>query len=1540
MKRVLVWLGILVGGIAVLIVAGVLVFTMTDFGHERLRRFTVRTLNDMVHGQVRIGRVGGNLLDGVVLTDFSIADTAGRPFVSADTLVADYRLIAFAKKRVQLHSLRLVRPVVIFDKLEDEDWNWESIFPKDTTPDEPDTGPGFGDWVAFNDVEVVGGRFIVRTPWKPDSDSTGAARERVIADALAGGGRQHVVRARKGHQQVQDFRQIDATFPRIRLEDPDSSGVAVHVTALSGIAAIFRPPVAEIRDVEGKFYIVDDTLRFDNVRIVMPGSQVTGDGRYGIDSQELRLALRGAPVALADLRWLFPRLPSEGSGTLDYQMVMRDEGPSDYVARNADIRVGTARVGGDFGIIISEAGARFHDTHLTFAGVDTRLIEQVAKGVDFPRRGTLGGRASLEGTASEMVVDGDVTFDDVQYGASRVVARGMLGFGNGEVRARNLRMRLAPVQVDLARIAMPDLPIRGVVTGTATLDGSTRTRLVATADLEHVERPAEGPPARSRLSGRGVVSMRGVTWMDFDLRAQPLSLVTVGRFVPALGLRGSAAGPIRVRGSLNDLSVRADLRLPDGGELLAVARLDVQGTPRYDAQATLRVFNLHTVAAALPRTSLSGVATARGTGADLRTMRATLAADLRASAIDSVTFDSARVRVAIADGLATVQPAIVSTSFARGDIRGTFGLVAGRDGELSYRASIDSLSGLARWLPSQDTTPVTPRPGRMSALIKQAREDSAQVANATVVERVVTGAPGPVLQVDSLAPVRRDSLAGSVMVAGTLRGNIKSFDLRGRAAMENLAFGGNTVKRGRVEYGWLAARPGTATGTGAHRTIVAAVSLDTVQAAGFALDSVEARITSRGPTGAVDVLIHQHESHDYRLAGNFALHADHDELHLDRLRMRFDTTEWVSARPSTIRWGGRGVEILALDLRQGTRGRIYVNGLVPTEGAARLDIEISGLEVSHVVELLQSDIQATGVLQVVARVEGTTRDPRVRAALGVTGASYRGTTVPDLRTRFTYSDEVLDAQAEVLRGTGAPVAVAEGVIPVNLALAGVTGPRLLDRPLELEMRADSLPLDVLPKFTDAVSDVRGKLVGVLTARGTARSPEMSGMMAMDFASFRIVPIGVTLRDINGLVTLSGDSIVIDSLVGQANGPIRVRGGIGIAELTRPSFDLRLVATNARVLDNEHGRINADANIGIQGPFEAVYVTGTANIRNGVIYAPKSDNKDVINADDPAVFAVVDTSVVADRETLPAQSALLENLRVDVTLNVSRDTWVRSREANVEIYTPERYGALSIHVDRGRQALALEGVVNADRGTYEFMGRRFEINRGSATFIGDPEMNPLLQITAVHEVTLAGAGALDIEVVIGGTLRSPKLTLQSTSQPPISQSDLLAYLAFGRSSSSLLQVSSSGLSGQASAGGDLVGNVASIATRQLAGVALDVFTSELEQDAARSLGTDVFSVTPADVPSELSSNSLISTLSLTEIEAGKYINRSKTFLAVQAQPANKNPFGIRLEHRMPKGMSLELSYVPRYLVAEPTLAEQGDPPRKNIFGAFLIKEWRF
>jgi autotransporter translocation and assembly factor TamB len=82
--------GILVGAalISLLIliaITAVLVLTSTDWGRERVRRFAVNALGGMVHGQVKIGRLEGNLLSGVSVRDFTIADSAGKPFIAVES---------------------------------------------------------------------------------------------------------------------------------------------------------------------------------------------------------------------------------------------------------------------------------------------------------------------------------------------------------------------------------------------------------------------------------------------------------------------------------------------------------------------------------------------------------------------------------------------------------------------------------------------------------------------------------------------------------------------------------------------------------------------------------------------------------------------------------------------------------------------------------------------------------------------------------------------------------------------------------------------------------------------------------------------------------------------------------------------------------------------------------------------------------------------------------------------------------------------------------------------------------------------------------------------------------------------------------------------------------------------------------------------------------------------------------------------------------------------------------------------------------------
>jgi translocation and assembly module TamB len=823
---------------------------------------------------------------------------------------------------------------------------------------------------------------------------------------------------------------------------------------------------------------------------------------------------------------------------------------------------------------------------------------------------------------------------------------------------------------------------------------------------------------------------------------------------------------------------------------------------------------------------------------------------------------------------------------------------------------------------------VAPRPAIAAKAIAKAREDSARVAEASAVERAVTGkvAAPPLVMPDTAVTVRRDSLAGTIYAAGTLDGSVSRFDARGRAAIKGLVYGGNKVGAGRIEYAVVnggTPQPGIAVGT----------TLDSVLVAGFSLDSVAGRLSYRGNEGDVAVVITQSDDQQYSVAADFTLHADHREVHLNQLALRFDTTYWRSARPGTVRWGARGVEVANLDLRSSAAGRIYVNGLLPTEGSANLDVEIDNFEVGNLVALLQSDIQLRGLVSATADITGTTASPRLEGAIGVASGNFRGRDLPDLHGTFRYADQRLTAKADASRPGGPPVLTAEGTLPINLGSGG--GERLPDAPMSVDIVVDRMPLEYIPPLTDAITNVKGVAIGRIAARGTVRAPKLVGALEVSDAEAKIAALGVTIRRTAAALHMAGDSVVIDSLAGSSGGRIRLSGGLGLKSLVEPSFDLRLTAQNAIVLNNDRGDARINADVTMKGPFKNAYVSGNATILNAVFYIPESDDKSVIGPGDPALFAVIDTSVVDARTLFPGQSPLLANLRMDVDLTVNRDTWVRSKDANIEIFSD---GDLVLHVDRAKQALALDGVVSTERGQYTFLSRRFEVRRGSATFIGgESGLTPTLQITGEHLVQLPASEAITIRVVIGGTLEHPTLALTSDAQPPLTQSDLLSYVAFGRSSSTLLQLGGSSVASQGTGGG--LQGIGTFAGQQLVGIALGVAVDELEGEAARSLGADVLNSTPADAYTEVSRGNFGRFLEATELEIGKYFD-TDTFGAIQTRLSTRTIPGLRVQRRLFSDYRIEGSFEPRLQLRQPSLSDRSELPSFNVLGLFLIREWRF
>jgi translocation and assembly module TamB len=82
----------------------------------------------------------------------------------------------------------------------------------------------------------------------------------------------------------------------------------------------------------------------------------------------------------------------------------------------------------------------------------------------------------------------------------------------------------------------------------------------------------------------------------------------------------------------------------------------------------------------------------------------------------------------------------------------------------------------------------------------------------------------------------------------------------------------------------------------------------------------------------------------------------------------------------------------------------------------------------------------------------------------------------------------------------------------------------------------------------------------------------------------------------------------------------------------------------------------------------------------------------------------------------------------------------------------------------------------------FVQPTFDVQSGTLRFFGTPDLNPSLDIRAIHTVRQPRGSAngrdVRVRVTISGTLAQPQLALDNPDNLPLSESDLLSYLVTG------------------------------------------------------------------------------------------------------------------------------------------------------------------
>lgn len=1507
----------------------VLLIATTPWGNERARRVVVSQANKRLTGRLDIARLRGNLLSGATLTDVKLADSNGKPVFTARRVQVRYALWSSLRGHVVVKSLVLDTAVIVVDRQPGARWNFQTLMKPSGTP--KDTSQHAAP-PEIGDVTVRHARVVVRQPWAPDSALSIVARDSAIAVALAPDARSRIVRVPGGFQRVMDFHDIDARVPSMVLATQGRPTV-VQIGALSMIGEPYRPPAVAVRSLTGTIYASNDSLWWHGARLTLPSSRFSGDGRLGFNKSGMSFTMTGAPVALADLRWLNPRLPAEGGGHL--RLAVRSHGDTaEYTLADADIRYGAASVVGNASLVrVAPKNVKstilVRGADLNVARLSTATIHELLPSLKLPRRGVIDGHLALSGAPSALQVNADVRFDDARAGLSHLLARGGVGIDGG-IRARDLNVQLLPLRV----ATLGDkLPVGGTVTGSALVNGTQRDGWSVRGDLTHLE-----GADRSHVTGSGRYQADGKRIVA-DAVLQPLSLATVGRFAPTAQLRGSVAGRVHAEGTTKDLRVSGALRSIGGrgGSFDGRGTVTLAGSrTRYDVSVALDALDASAFSRRAPNTRLTGTVVARGTGTSPATANAVVRADLVRSRYDTFGLDRLVARLAASNGLLRADTLVVIADGATARAGGTLGLVAGRDGTLRAEVTVDSLGALRRWLGTSDTSRVAASSARQGALLAAARADSTRRSDARRIERLALGLPADErLILDTLPAIRRDSLAGSLSAVGTLRGNLKHLGVQASVRGRDLVVRGNAAKAllGEVSASDVRDR---------SLPLAFRVDADSVQTAGYGFERVQAQGEWSGHRLAGSVDVRQDARVTYAALGSWDRPATGvQRVRLDSLSARFDTLTWRLAHRGGVTLDHGAVTVDSIDVRSSAGGRLFANGVVPTEGSVRLDVAAENVRVATVLQALQRDASADGVVSAAAQITGTRAAPAIAGHAIVRDATYGSTRAPDVDVDLRYASRRLALDGSARDSSGRRVLIATASLPLDLALAKVNGSRRLDGALVADVVLDSLDLASLPLPERSVTDVRGRTAGDVHVRGTWRTPTYSGHAALRGAGLGLVSTGMRVTDGVADLRLVGDTLRLDSLVARAQGTLRASGMVDLTDRSHPVVRMAAEGRNLRVMDATRGLVDADGEIEAVGPLDAIRVTGRAEMLHGFL-ALKQFSKNLLRVKAPgelSFFTVFDTTSPAS-DSARRVTALAKKRRVgviaDLSLVVDRGNYYRNRpDANTEFYT----GAgeeVRAHIDTRSSDQWAVGFVRIGDGVAIFRASTFVPARGTLTFSSYTGGPGLVQQVGERPVWEPGRGFVPVQLLTGGTSKAPSVGLESGSLFPIRGRELNGYLTIGRAHTSLLQQSGSSLSGSEAWSGQLSGETGALAHRQQAATALGVVLHDIGTGATKEFGLDAFSVAPADVPTELVFGKT-GGLRGAMIEGGRYVTTNR-YIAGQVRLTTGIP-GARISQRFGDTYRLDVGLEPRYLFRNPEdLGITHPTVRTGVFGAFLTRLW--
>lgn len=451
-----------------------------------------------------------------------------------------------------------------------------------------------------------------------------------------------------------------------------------------------------------------------------------------------------------------------------------------------------------------------------------------------------------------------------------------------------------------------------------------------------------------------------------------------------------------------------------------------------------------------------------------------------------------------------------------------------------------------------------------------------------------------------------------------------------------------------------------------------------------------------------------------------------------------------------------------------------------------------------------------GTLAGYLHLAGTVRSPQLDARASIRDAQFstgeRGTV-----GAWLHADTRGATGGALFCTDDDPILTAQFDLPLNLdpAHLALGNSPLRDGDVWLSVKGSNIPVEQIvptPLVEDWISDPTGYLQADLEITGTWNDLQPSGRFALEEGGVTLVQYARRFENIEVETILEPERIRLVNLELEDGdrGTVQANGAVAIDRMVPQTFEghIETKAFDAGTLTagfpalvtsttDITGQLREDrhdvqvdvASLNVELPESQQSGTHPTTMSEDIVVIEEHEAEETNRIDE----LLVEGSTVAD----------VVNARIDV--KVSRDSYIRHPNGFLRF-------AADIRADLRGTRMALSGKVDSVKGDFQFLGKDFQVDarEGIVRFTGANPPNPRLDIIAIHPLDRSIVAQMDpstrekprIFVRVRGTARAP--TLDMTSEPTMSESEIIYVLMTGRPPSNAEVGQEEGVASQAAA----------------------------------------------------------------------------------------------------------------------------------------------